>query len=231
MYKRTVIVSGGTLEEAFVLNILKSEETEFIIAADHGLSFLHEHQILPDYIVGDFDSTPEEIVSYYRMETKIPIRKFNPVKDASDTEIALRLCMELRRKHVWILGATGNRADHLWANVQSLKIALDAGVDARILDSYNQIRLLDQGIILRKEEAYGPYFSVFPLSGLVADFNINGAKYPLHHHLLTPYDSLCVSNEFAEDEVEISFPFGEVILMETRDTPKEAEGIPIHLVQ
>ena len=57
---------------------------------------------------------------------------------------------------------------------------------------------------------------------MVADFNILGAKYPLYHHLLTPHDSLCVSNEFAEDEVEISFPLGEVILMETRDTPKMA---------
>ena len=69
---------------------------------------MYEHQILPDYIVGDFDSTPEEIVSYYRNETRVPIRKFNPVKDASDTEIALRLCLELGRKHVLILGATGN---------------------------------------------------------------------------------------------------------------------------
>ncbi len=39
----------------------------------------------------------------------------------------------------------------------------------------------------------------------------------LTHHLLNPYDSLCVSNEFAEDRVEIEFPFGDVILMETRD--------------
>lgn len=224
MNKRTVIVSGGTLEEEFVLNILNNEDTEFIIAADRGLEFLYEHQILPDYIVGDFDSTPEKVVSYYRDKTKVPIRKFNPVKDASDTEIALRLCLELRRKQVLILGATGRRADHLWANVQTLRIALNAGVDARILDSYNQIRLLDQGVVLRKEEAYGPYFSVFPLAGMVADFNIIGAKYPLHHHLLTPYDSLCVSNEFAEEKVEITFPLGEVILMETRDMPKETEG-------
>ena len=106
-----------------------------------------------------------------------------------------------------------------------MNLALDAGVDARILDSYNQIRLLDRGITLRREEAFGPYFSVFPLAGMVADFNILGAKYPLYHHLLTPHDSLCVSNEFAEDEVEISFPLGEVILMETRDTPKTADGM------
>ena len=35
--------------------------------------------------------------------------------------------------------------------------------------------------------------------------------------MLEPYDSLCVSNEFVEDKVEITFPFGDVILMETRD--------------
>lgn len=221
MSKRTVIVSGGMLEEAFVLDILKDEETEFIIGVDKGLLFLYEHQIQPNYIVGDFDSTPEEIVAYYREETNIPIRKFNPVKDASDTEIAIRLCLDLRRKEIWILGATGGRVDHLWSNVQCLKIAVDAGVNARILDSRNQIRLLDRGIVLKREEAYGPYFSVFPLAGIVGDFCITGAKYPLFHHVLTPYGSLCVSNEFAEDEVEISFPLGEVILMETRDTPKE----------
>ena len=171
--------------------------------------------------MGDFDSTPEEVLSYYRRETKIPIRKFNPVKDASDTEIALRLCLELGRGNVVILGATGNRADHLWANVQTLKIAMDAGVKARILDCCNQIRLLNHAVTLHREDAFGPYFSVFPLAGAVEDFNISGAKYPLRHHLLTPYDSLCVSNEFAEDEVEISFPKGEVILMETRDTKQE----------
>lgn len=225
MNKRSVIVSGGTLDEEFVINILKSEETEFIIAADHGLVFLYEHEILPDYIVGDFDSTPEEILSYYRKKTNIPIRKFNPVKDASDTEIALRLGLELGRKHILLVGATGSRADHLWANVQCLKIALETGADVRIVDSYNQIRLLDHGVVLRKEEAYGSYFSVFPLSGTVMDFSIKGAKYPLSHHMLTPYGSLCVSNEFAEQEVEISFPLGEVILMETRDIPKDMDKI------
>lgn len=219
MSKRTVIVSGGVLEETFVLDILRAEETEFIIGVDRGLQFLYEHQIMPDYIVGDFDSTPEEIVAYYREKTNIPIREFNPVKDASDTEIALRLCVGLRRKQIQILGATGNRMDHFWSNVQSLKIALDAGADARILDSCNQIRLLNHDIVLKRKEAYGPYFSVFPLGGTVEDFNIAGAKYPLRHHLLTPYGSLCVSNAFSEEEVKISFPMGEVILMETRDYP------------
>ena len=88
MSKRTVIVSGGMLEEDFVLPILKSEETEFVIGVDKGLEFLYKHEIKPDYIVGDFDSVSRELVDYYREELNVPIREFNPVKDASDTEIA-----------------------------------------------------------------------------------------------------------------------------------------------
>lgn len=217
MNKRTVIISGGELEEEFALSVLKDEETEFIIGVDRGLLFLYEQNILPNYIVGDFDSTPAEVISYYKEKTKVPIREYSSVKDASDTEIALRLCLDLRRKNILILGGTGTRVDHQWANIQTLKIALDAKADARILDSHNQIRLLNQDLVLKKEEAFGSYFSVFPLGGTVEDFNLKGAKYPLSHHALTPYDSLCVSNEIAGDEVEISFSYGIVVLMETRD--------------
>ena len=217
MSKRTVIVSGGILEKEFVLPILQSEETEFIIGVDKGLQFLYENEIKPDYIVGDFDSVPREIVEYYRTEENVPIREFNPVKDASDTEIALRLCLGLRRKEIYILGGTGNRLDHLWANIQCLNIALAAGSEAMILDSHNRIRILEHGITLTRAEAFGKYFSVFPLELPVEDFSISGAKYPLQNHLLSAGDSLCVSNEFAEDEVKISFVCGKVILMETRD--------------
>ena len=210
-------MSGGMLEEEFVLPILKSEETELVIGVDKGLEFLYKHQIKPDYIVGDFDSVSHELVEYYREEINVPIREFNPVKDASDTEIALRLCLRLNRREIWILGATGNRIDHLWANVQCLQIALEADADARIIDSHNQIRLIDKDITLKKSEAFGPYFSLFPLELPVDELSIRGAKYPLKNHFLKPNDSLCVSNEFKEDEVTISFVYGKVILMETRD--------------
>ena len=110
-----------------------------------------------------------------------------------------------------------NRIDHLWANVQCLQIALAAGADARIIDSHNQIRLINKEVTLKREEAFGPYFSLFPLELPVDELSIKGAKYPLKNHFLKPSDSLCVSNEFEEDEVTISFVYGKVILMETRD--------------
>jgi len=103
MSKRIVIISGGELNEEFVLSVLAEEEKQYVIGVDRGMEFLYAHQILPNYIVGDFDSVKKEIGDYYRNETNVPIREFNPVKDASDTEIAIRLAMTLGGKEILIL--------------------------------------------------------------------------------------------------------------------------------
>ena len=217
MSKRIVIVSGGKIEDDFVLSVLENHEKEYIIAVDKGMEFLYRHEIMPSYIVGDFDSVKKEIVDYYRNETQVPIREYVPAKDASDTEIAIRLAITLGCSELIILGATGGRIDHLWANVQCLMIPFKAGIDARIMDSQNEIRLIEDEICLKREGAFGPYFSLFPLGSEVYGLTIQGAKYPLYNHTLTPYDSLCVSNEFKDDEVVIDFHAGTVILMQTRD--------------
>lgn len=217
MNKRGVIISGGAIDDAFALRQLNEIQPEVIVGVDRGLQFLYRNQIIPTHIVGDFDSVSPEVITYYKTETQVPIREFNPVKDASDTEIALKLAIKLGVKQVWILGGTGTRLDHVLANIQMLKIALDASVQAYILDKYNRISLVEKEIVLEKDHAYGPYFSVFPLGGTIENFNIEGAKYPLLNHTLCPYDSLCVSNQYAEEVVNIRFPEGIMILMETRD--------------
>ena len=217
MSKRAVIISGGTLYEELIEKTIRECEDPCIIGVDKGVKFLYHHKIRPSYIVGDFDSLSHEIVDYYKNETHVSVREFNPVKDASDTEIAVRLAITLGCHEMVILGATGSRVDHLWANIQTLTIPFKAGVDAVILDPQNRIRLIGGETHLKKEEAFGDYFSVFPLGEVVYGFNIRGAKYPLTEHTLTPYDSLCVSNQIEEDEVVIDFVSGIVILMETRD--------------
>ena len=217
MNKRCVIISGGSIDDAFALEQMQMIQPEFIIGVDSGLKFLYRNQIMPTHIVGDFDSVDPAVITFYKDETQVPIREFNPVKDASDTEIALKLAIELGAGQVWIIGGTGTRLDHVMANMQMMKFALDAGVKAYILDKHNRISLVEREIVLNKADAYGPYFSVFPLGGCVEQFCIEGAKYPLKNHTLSPYNSLCVSNQFLEEQVRIRFSEGIIILMETRD--------------
>lgn len=214
---KTVIISGGVLNEGFVEKVLSENEGACIIGVDKGVEYLYRHRIAPQYIVGDFDSIDAEIINYYRNETHVPIREYNPIKDATDTEIAIRLGMTLGSTEILVLGATGGRIDHLWANIQTLSVACRAGVEAYILDEKNKIRVIDKPCVLKKAEAYGPYLSVFSLTGEVFDFNLRGTKWPLSHHTLQPCDSLTVSNRFEEEEVAIDFPDGMLVVMETRD--------------
>ena len=103
MSKRIVIVSGGEIDSETAVDILKQPESRYIIAVDKGMEFLYAERIMPSYIVGDFDSIDPAVISYYKTEAKVPIREFNPVKDASDTEIALakaKLHRALVRKSV-----------------------------------------------------------------------------------------------------------------------------------
>ena len=212
-----MIVSGGSIDGSFALEMLEKINPDIIIGVDSGLAFLYHNQVVPTHIVGDFDSVEKEIIAYYKEKTEVPIREFNPVKDATDTEIAVRMAIELGLTELWIFGATGTRLDHVMANIQVLKIALDAGMKTYIIDNYNRISLAKKKICLSKKDAFGPYFSIFPLGGIIGELNIVGAKYPLQNYTLYPYDSRCVSNQILEKDVHITFPEGILILMETRD--------------
>ena len=217
MSKCGVIISGGHIEKRFADAFIKMHAPDVIIGADSGLCYLYESKIEPTHIVGDFDSVSKTVIDYYRNLKRIPIRQFDPVKDATDTEIALRYAIELGVKKLWILGATGSRVDHMLANIQILKIALDAEVEAYLVDEWNCIRLIDGDITIRKSDAFGTYFSLFPLGGSVEELSVCGAKYPLQNHTLCPYDSRCVSNQIEEEEVSITFPKGYVVLIESRE--------------
>lgn len=218
MSKKAIIISGGTIDDKFVLQMLNEIQAKYVIAVDRGLEFLYRNQVMPTHIVGDFDSVEAELVEYYEKQTQVPIRKFRPEKDASDTEIALHLAIEMGAEKVWIFGGTGSRLDHVMANIQILKIAHEHGIQAYLQDVNNRISLAEKEVKLCKEESFGDYFSIFPFGGVVEDISIEGAKYPLSHYRLCPNSSMCVSNELQETEVKITFPTGTIILMETRDS-------------
>lgn len=214
----TLIISGGNIEFDLALSLLE-KNYDHIIAVDGGLGFCREHKIVPTRIVGDFDTLSPEVLKWYQEHTKIEIRKFNPVKDATDTQIAVELALELGSRKITILGGTGTRLDHVLGNIQTLYAALDKGADAQILDRHNRIRLIKERWVIKKSEQYGTYFSLIPYTADVYDVTLKGAKYPLtdYHFTVFGTGSLGVSNEIAESQVEISIKSGILILIESKD--------------
>ena len=215
MGSRVVIISGGRISATLVSEQLQSDDV--IIGVDKGLEFLDAEGIEPQYIVGDFDSVSPTIYQKFKEKSHIPIREYNPVKDASDTEIAVRLALELGCEEILIIGGTGTRLDHVWANVQVLQIPYAQNVKAVILDEYNKIELIPKIKVLYRVDLYGEYFSLFSLGENVEGLSIRGAKYNLDNTTLCPHNSLSVSNVVEEECVEIRYEKGILILMQTKE--------------
>lgn len=222
---RTVIISGGRIECDFALSFLENETFEQFIAVDNGLRFCYDNQIKPTWIVGDFDTAAPELVEYYQTQTDIPIRRFNPVKDSTDSQIAIELALELGSSEITLLGGTGTRMDHVLGNIQSLMLAKKKGVSCVILDEYNRIQLIDGETRLKKSEQYGKYVSLLPLTTEVTGVDLTGFKFNLTGHTFTSTGSagLGVSNEIIEDTAEIRVKSGIFVLIESRDLPKRSE--------
>lgn len=214
----TLIISGGNIEVDFALEVLKKPFAH-IIGVDGGLKFCYEQKIVPTRIVGDFDTLSPEILEWYKEHTRIEIREFNPVKDATDTQIAVELAMELGSRSITILGGTGTRLDHVLGNIQTMYLPLEKGVACEMLDSHNRIRLIQGRHRIRRREQFGNYFSLIPLTTDVTGVTLKGVKYPLdwHHFTVLGSGSFGVSNEVVEDEAEIVMESGIFVLIESKD--------------
>ncbi|MDD3796168.1 MAG: thiamine diphosphokinase [Lachnospiraceae bacterium] len=215
--KSALIISGGSIEREFALPYMKRKKYDCIIAADRGLLFLKENQIMPTHIVGDFDSADASWLETYRENPEVEIRRFHPEKDWTDTEIAVELALELSCSRIDILGATGSRIDHVIGNIQVLSLARAHQADCCLVDSRNRIYLINSGIQLQKNKQHGNYVSLFAYGGDVQGLTLKGFKYPLDHFTLGTVGTRGVSNEIIEETASISFDTGQLLVIESRD--------------
>ena len=161
-----LIITGGRIDEKFLSNLLRRERFSMIIAADHGLVMVDQLGISPDYIVGDFDSVPEAVLSRY-LESSTPIETFPREKDKTDTQIAMEAALFHKATSIVLLGATGSRLDHTMANIHLLLLPLQLNIDACIMDEYNKIYLRQESFRIEKQKQHGDYVSLLPFNGEV----------------------------------------------------------------
>lgn len=215
--RKTVIISGGNIDYDFALSFLEKEEFDYVIGADHGLAFLRKSGIVPDEIVGDFDSASMDELEYFRERGDVPIRVFQPEKDFTDTQIALELAMERDSTSICILGGTGTRLDHVMGNLQVLSLPLEKGIPCALVDKHNRIHLHDKPLSIEREGQYGKYVSLFAFGGEVRGVTLEGFFYPLKDYTLSPFEALGVSNEITEPVGRIGFSSGKLLVVESMD--------------
>lgn len=185
---KVLIITGGNIDDDFAFSFLKNNRYDEVIAVDGGLAFADRAGIKITHLVGDFDTIDGAVLEKYIHREDICVHQFVPEKDYTDTDIAVKLAIELfsgrgtsltEEKLLHILGATGSRLDHVLANLQMLKNIMDAGIDGMIIDKNNQIQMIRGTHHLKMEGIFGKYMSLIPATMDLSGITLQGFKYPL----------------------------------------------------
>ena len=211
------IITGGHIDDAFAIEWLNQNEYDCLIAADSGMNFLYRNGIVPDVIAGDFDSVDMDSMAYFQGMNNVQIIRLNPVKDDTDTEFVIREAIRRGATEIIVLGATGTRLDHVFANVYLMGIGLEEGVLIQLVDKHNRIRMISDSLEIEKSEQFGSYVSVLPVKGDAKGVTLEGMKYPLENADIACFSSLGVSNEIVDEVAKISVEQGVLLVIESRD--------------
>ena len=195
---RCLIITGGTIQSEFAIKYIKERAWNYVVCADAGMRFCHSAGILPDLILGDFDSVDEESYEYFQKVCPERMERFPTHKDETDTELALLRAIDAGADAITMIGATGTRLDHVMGNIQMLKLALDRKVSCQIVDAHNRIRMLDKFAELKKSEQFGFAYEV-------EDFTLVSGI------------ARGVSNELEAETATISCEDGILLVIESRD--------------
>ena len=227
MSKYAVVIAGGSIDDDFALRFLSSgtdpkkeslPDQPLLIAADRGLVFLDRHGIVPDLVVGDFDSAGEDFAKrYLQAHPEVEVHRYGWEKDYTDTEIAARYAADLGCGRIDILGATGTRIDHVLGSIQLLAMLLERGVCGRILDPCNRISMHRESFLIRKKDQWGKYVSFFSWGGPVHGLTLKGFHFPLDEADITSCETLTVSNQIEADTARVLLREGTLLMVESKD--------------
>lgn len=210
---KTLIFSGGRPPSS---SLLKSElkDSDMLIGVDSGGNFLRDQNIIPDYLVGDFDSINKDNLEYFKVNG-CNIYEYPKDKDFTDTEIALELAFKLKSDTITFLGCTGSRIDHIMGNLGLLRKCMENEIFGAIKDDHNSIMITKTPIKISGKR--GTIFSVQAYCNEINDLTIIGAKFPLNNHKLRMGDPITISNEFLDEDVEIRFSDGVIMIIYPKD--------------
>lgn len=207
------IISGGTAPSERLLRKYISK-VDYIIAADKGNECLYRYGILPDLIVGDFDSAKKEVIDEMKKQVK-EFLEFPPEKDYTDTEIAIIEALKRGAKKIYLFGGIGSRVDHALGNIGLMLTTKEKGADLEIIDDNNRLYLGNKNMVLHGEP--GENISFHALSDIVKNLKIIGAKYTLDGYDMRLLDPRAICNEFINKPIEISYDDGKLLILHSFD--------------
>ncbi|MBN2840448.1 MAG: thiamine diphosphokinase [Coriobacteriia bacterium] len=181
-----------------------------VIAADDGLGVCLDAGRMPDVVIGDLDSAPDEALAQARTAGVTVIR--HPVdKDKSDLELALAYAREEGAAAVAFTAAFSGRLDHTLAALGTLLRSADLGGRLEEPDTMGYALDVRHRCTITLETRPGVTMSVFAVDPTTV-VSIDGVRYPLVAQGLPVLSSLGLSNVATSSRQTVTLHSGSALV-------------------
>lgn len=175
-----------------------------VIAADGGWRVCREEGIVPDLLLGDFDSL--HTVPDFAHICRVPVEK-----DDTDMMLAIKEGLARGETEFHLYGGMGGRTDHTIANLQGLLYLAERGAQGWLYGDRERFTAIRNGEIDLPAREKG-IVSVFCMGADAQGVTIEGGQYTVHDAVLTASFPLGVSNHFVGNPVRVAVTRGSLLI-------------------
>jgi thiamine pyrophosphokinase len=200
---KVLIICAGDNKNSYKLKNY-AKHSDYIICADGGYLHAKANGIIPNIIVGDFDSCsiPVDFASIIRLPQE---------KDETDSLYALKFAISKGATEIIFYAGIGDRFDHSYANMCLLNYTLERNIKTVLTNGKTEIYLIDSSIALKKEK--GTNISIYSYTDISYNVCCENLKYEFKNYKLSKNDIIGTSNEFLDKQAKISLEIGKLLII------------------
>ena len=205
------IVIGGDRPDSRALAHIPSDAT--VICADSGLDHALALGLMPTVFLGDMDSVSPGALANSQSETWTVI-SYDPLKDQTDTELALQYASSQGYENITLLWGSGDRIDHVLGVLAALSHESLSTVQNLVAwIGADRVEILHAPRSYNDQVLIGTTVSLMPLGPSVAGVTTTGLQWNLNHELLAPQSARGVSNIAVLSDINIDIDTGVLALV------------------
>lgn len=194
-----------------------TNNNRYIICADSGTNLIYP-KIIPDLIIGDFDSISPKVLCW-AVKNNVSIIKYPRDKDYTDFHLALEhaFTKRLLPTKVTIFGGLSNRLDQTLANVllissYSTKYKVPISMHEHKTNLYilnNEVKKINLKNNLKNNDT----ISLIPIFNDIKIKVAKGLRYEIYDEILPINSTIGISNEVVQKNVTIEIDNGTLAII------------------
>lgn len=183
---------------------------DFVVCADGGYLSAVKAGVKPDLLIGDFDS------SKYPQDMDCEIIRLPVMKADTDTLSCIRVCLSRGYSDFLLLGMSGGRSDHTFANYSALLFIANNGAQGVMSerDGFSTVlRADDEDACLEINNKNCCGFAVFPFGCKSCTVTLKGFLYNIEEKIMDADFPFGVSNTIVSDSAAVRIHSGSALIM------------------